>query len=220
MIERRYLIYLTILLSAAFLMGAIAYPFLPHPAPIHWNWRGQIDGYGPPWIDAFLLPLVVAFILILVLALSEVFYKTPLPPGFCRVLGKVLVSFMVLVLIIQGMLLLQVLGRPISVGRVMPVALGLFFAVIGNWFGKIRRNPYMGIRTPWTLANDVVWERTHRIGGRLFVADGIATAIAGLFAPVWASLGVLVVGVVALLIWSMIYSRQLYKRIEATTPQK
>jgi uncharacterized membrane protein len=52
-------------------------------------------------------------------------------------------------------------------------ATGVFFILIGNILGRIRFNYFFGIRTPWTLANEEVWRRTHRFGGPIFMIGGI-----------------------------------------------
>jgi uncharacterized membrane protein len=59
-------------------------------------------------------------------------------------------------------------------------AVGLLLIVLGNYMGKLRKNFFVGIRTPWTLASDDVWERTHRMGGRVFVLAGLASVVAAL----------------------------------------
>jgi hypothetical protein len=53
--------------------------------------------------------------------------------------------------------------------------------VLGNYLGKTTRNFFLGIRTPWTLASDEVWRRTHRLGGWTMVGAGVALVVMGLF---------------------------------------
>ena len=77
---------------------------------------------------------------------------------------------------------------------------------------KIPRNPIIGIRTPWTLASDDIWRRTHRIGSRLFVAYGLAMLLTALVAPAWIGFGVLLAGALALVAWSLVYSHRLYRQ--------
>jgi uncharacterized membrane protein len=60
------------------------------------------------------------------------------------------------------------------------------FIVIGNLLPRARPNWFVGIRTPWTLSSDRVWEKTHRFGGRVFVAGGILITIAGFLLVQWA----------------------------------
>ena len=63
------------------------------------------------------------------------------------------------------------------------LAAGVLYLLLGNYMGKLRRNFFIGIRTPWTLASDAVWERTHRVGGRLFMLGGLATVLIALVDP-------------------------------------
>ena len=90
------------------------------------------------------------------------------------------------------------------------------FMALGNWMGKIRRNPVMGIRTPWTLKSDYVWERTHRVGGRLMVVLGGVVALAALLLPVWTAIVIFLPGLLTLCAWAMFYSRSLARKGSAS----
>src|SRR5262249_13952430 len=90
---------------------------------------------------------------------------------------------------------------------------GVMFSVLGNWMGKIRRNFYVGIRTPWTLANDEVWERTHRSGGKVMMLIGAISAITGFFASDTTCFIVLISGVGVLVLWALGYSLYWYRKI-------
>ena len=87
----------------------------------------------------------------------------------------------------------------------------VFFALIGNVLGKVKSNFWMGIRTPWTLADVQVWDRTHRVGAWSFTAIGIIGAAAVLLGapPVWCFFGL-----IAGALWPVVYSLILYKRLE------
>ena len=83
---------------------------------------------------------------------------------------------------------------------------------IGNYLGKLRRNFWAGIRTPWTLLNDTVWERTHRFAGWLFVGTG-AIGIVLSFVPavrVWGVIGLLLLDTLL----ACVYSYVIYQRLE------
>jgi uncharacterized membrane protein len=81
---------------------------------------------------------------------------------------------------------------------------------MGNWMGKIRRNRLIGIRTPWTLADNDVWDRTNRLGGRFAVVVGLVVAATGLLLPPLVSVALLLVGVLSLTLWACVYSYKLY----------
>ena len=100
---------------------------------------------------------------------------------------------------------------PVAMDRAMHAGTGLLFVVLGNFMGKLTKNFFVGIRTPWTLASDEVWLRTHRLGGKLFVLAGVALFIAGLLGggTVPLLVAVAVAGGIP-----VVYSYLLYRRIE------
>jgi uncharacterized membrane protein len=65
------------------------------------------------------------------------------------------------------------LGVSLSVDRLILAAVSIMFIILGNYMGKIRPNYFMGIRTPWTLEDPVVWQKTHRMGGPIFMLIGL-----------------------------------------------
>jgi uncharacterized membrane protein len=83
--------------------------------------------------------------------------------------------------------------------------------IIGNYLGRVRKNFFIGIRTPWTLASDEVWNRTHRIGGRLFILSGVIIWIGAILRlPLTWTVGV----AVGLVLIPVVYSYFLYRKIE------
>lgn len=52
-------------------------------------------------------------------------------------------------------------------------AFGMLFYCCGILTENAKRNWFIGIRTPWTLSNEKVWEKTHKIGGKLFKIAGV-----------------------------------------------
>ena len=156
---------------------------LPEKVPIHWNLRGEPDGWVPR--DGALgylliLPGVMAGVTLLGLALPWLS-----PRGFD--LDRFRETFEYIIALIVAMFgyihlvtLLAGFGLGFDLNRVLLGGLFLFFALLGNVLGKVQRNFYVGIRTPWTLASEAVWIRTHRVGAWLFTACGLAAALAAL----------------------------------------
>lgn len=97
------------------------------------------------------------------------------------------------------------LGMNVPIRQLVPAALGLLFIVIGNVLPRVRPNWMMGIRTPWTLSSDRVWERTHRVG-YLMTGLGVLLVLAAALAPAAATLILIVVGVVIVSFGTIIYS--------------
>ncbi len=95
---------------------------------------------------------------------------------------------------------------------ILPIASGALFLLIGNYLGKVRYNFIFGIRTPWTLANETVWDRTHRMAGPLFMMGGAVIGVAGLYAPAQLS-QVLIAGTLAPALIATVYSYWAWRRL-------
>ncbi len=207
----RYNLVCLFLVVASFGLAAGLYTRLPDPVPTHWSPRGVADGFTPkPW-GAFLLPLVIAGVFALFRILPKISPRGFRMDRFRRVfeiLQTAILSFLFLATVVA---LLAAAGIPFEIHRAIFAGLGLLFLVIGNFMGKLTKNFFVGIRTPWTLASEEVWLRTHRLGGKLFVLAGLVIFLAGLLgAGVEWLLGVtLFVAAICVL-----YSYLLYRRLE------
>jgi uncharacterized membrane protein len=98
----------------------------------------------------------------------------------------IIVSLMLFMLGLHIIVLRAALGYPVGMRRVLPIGVGALFIVIGNLLPRARPNWFIGLRTPWTLSSDRVWEKTHRFGGRVFVAGGILLVLAAFVSAQWA----------------------------------
>jgi uncharacterized membrane protein len=103
----------------------------------------------------------------------------------------IIVSIMLFMLGLHVVMLRAALGYPVAMERVVPTGVGVLLAVIGNLLPRARPNWFVGIRTPWTLSSDRVWEKTHRFGGHIFVVGGMLIVLAALATPQWAHIVVI-----------------------------
>jgi uncharacterized membrane protein len=213
MIPRTHLVILILIELAIIAVSAILFPLLPDPVATHYNLRGEPDAYGSPWTLALLMPIMAAVLIGLLTGLPLLGPFRSNFEEFRVIYGRVCIAALTSFLGIHLVIMLKGAEYPIDIGRALAIILGLLFAVLGNWFGKIRRNFYVGIRTPWTIANDEVWERTHRVGGRLFAIVGVASVVSGLLAPAQVCFFVLIGGVVIASVWSVLYSIYWYRRL-------
>lgn len=200
-----------LLLLGSFLAGVWAYPHLPERVPIHWDLQGRPNGWGSPFWAAFGVPLLNLAVYVLMLISPLIDPKRANYArftGFYRGLRWLIVAFMTAV---YGAALAAGLGYSVDIALIVPLAVGLLWVYIGNSLGRVRFNYFVGIRTPWTLADETVWQRTHRLGGRLFVVTGLLTVVALPFSRV-ASFWVLTGGSLATVIGTLVYSAALYLR--------
>jgi uncharacterized membrane protein len=197
------------IVASAFAMTAMAYPSLPAVIPTHWNAAGVADGFMPKTVGAWLVPGVSAGTLALFLVLPLVSPRGFEMTGFSGAFAVMRRSVLVFLTFIHGVALLIGLGRDIDMTKAAWGGTGLLLAIIGNYFSKVRKNFFVGIRTPWTLANDEVWERTHRFGGRLWVPGGLLICLAGLAGQsAWLLPALLVMALVP-----CVYSYLIYRRV-------
>jgi uncharacterized membrane protein len=119
---------------------------------------------------------------------------------------------------VQLMTYLEALGRggP-GVEQIIPLMTGGLFILIGNYLSKFPRNFFVGIRTPWTLASDEVWNRTHRLGGWVFILAGLVLAATAFFPG---AMPVVIVVVVVAALVPVLYSLWLYRRLHGFEPEQ
>jgi len=214
---RVYWIIAILLIAIAAGAAAWLYPSLPEQVPTHWNIRGEVDGYGGKW-TLFLFPVMMAGMLVL-------FYFLPaLSPKHFEVdtFRSTYLYIMVLVTGLFGYMhgvMLYVIHQAVAneatvdLGRAFIAGLFLFFALLGNVIGKVRKNFYIGVRVPWTLASDRVWNDTHRLAAWVWVAAGlIGFVMIVLGAPILAAFAVLIVSAFIPVIYSFVHYKSLERR--------
>lgn len=208
--NRRYLLVCVVLLLLTLGATAYVYPDLPALVPIHWNMRGEVDGYGARWSLWLTGPGLIGGIVVL-RYLQPWLPRgrgTPPPPATFDHIVTVIAA---LAACIHLVLLAAIQGVAFDIGRVLA---GLMFAMlifVGNPIAKVRRNAYLGIRTPWTLANDKVWYATHRMGSKVLVGTGAAGL---LLLTAGSPTSLLMTLIVAAAVVPIVYSLLLYKRLE------
>ncbi len=202
------------LFGLALAASLVLYPSLPDRVPVHWNMRGEVNGWAGKTVGSLVLPAGSLLFLFFILAgewLSPEHFKVS---AFRSAFNYLMVICAALMLYIHILVLASALHPHHFYGRWMIGGVFLFFAWLGNMLGKTRRNFWIGIRTPWTLASDAVWIATHRLGARVFMAVGILGAL-GTFLRFPVLVDVALIGI-ALLV-PVFYSLWLSKRLERET---
>ncbi|HEY3416084.1 MAG TPA: SdpI family protein [Armatimonadota bacterium] len=164
-----------IILGLMLVLTAIGWAKIPAGQMIatHWGLNGQPDGYSGKTLALLIMPLVALaeigfFLLILNIEPRRRNIRLSLKAYTAIVVGSLSV-----LLVAHALIILSALGYHLKIGLIMPLAIGALFIVIGNYLGKFRSNFFAGIRTPWTLSSDLAWDKTHRLGGKLFVLLGV-----------------------------------------------
>ncbi len=170
----------TTVFATIFLIAfALAFSFsvfdrLPDQMASHWNTANQVDGYMSRFWGAFLMPIVSVGMLALFLVIPNI---DPLKANIAKFRNyfNAFIALMVAFLVYMHILtILWNLGYDqFNMGTAMLPVLGLIFVFAGIMMRQAKRNFFIGIRTPWTLSSDYVWEKTHQIGSTLFIASGV-----------------------------------------------
>lgn len=197
-------------------MSAWLWPALPDPMPGHWNAQGEVDAYLPKFWGVATMPLSAVGVWLLVKIIPAVSPKGYRTEPFREVLHLFQVVIVAFLALVGVLVLLEARGVDTKLNTIIFAGAGLLLLVIGNYLGKVRKNFFVGFRSPWTLASDEVWARTHRLGGWLFVVAGlvmIAGGLAGFPAP-W-----LIGAVVLLTVYPLLHSYLLYRKLEGFEPE-
>lgn len=205
--------WITVLVLAAFwLFCASFYNDLPDQVPVHWNIHGEVDNYGHKSLVTLVMPFLPLAVYVLMTFTPRIDPKRNNYSKFGPTYEKIRTLIVAVMAGIALLPLLAALGHSIDIGLIMRIFLPLMFIGLGNYMGKIRHNYFVGIKVPWTLASEEVWNKTHRLYGKLMVAGGIL-ALAGAAAPPTAGFIILMAGIIIPAVIAVIYSYLMYTKI-------
>ncbi|HEX5435899.1 MAG TPA: SdpI family protein [Gemmatimonadaceae bacterium] len=204
--------YPAVLVVAAFAVAVAAYPRLPARVPVHWDIHGDVNGYGSRFVAAYLQPLIMLGIAILIPILPKIDPRARNYEKFGASYELIFSAVLTIVFVIYLVTLASALGKAVPITRIVPALVGVLLVVIGNVLPRVRSNWMVGIRTPWTLSSDGVWERTHRVGGYLLMLAGAALLLASLTLQRETSFVIGFGGVVLASLATVVYSYVAWRR--------
>ena len=193
-----------ILVVLAFLTAIYFYPQMPAKMASHWGINGEVNGYLEKDFAIFFMPVLLLLLLGLFIALPKI---DPLKKNY-KLFQK---EYDMMIVLIIGFLyyiyLLTIaynLGYIFNMAQFLAPAFAILFFFLGIIVEKAKQNWFVGIKTPWTLSSKKVWDKTHKIGGKLFKAAGII-ALLGIAFPAL-GLGISIIAVLAIAIFLVVYS--------------
>lgn len=208
--QQRYFFGAAAVILATLAGTVVAYPHLPGTVPVHWNTHGQIDGWAPRWTLFLYGPGLMTFMLVLFAAFPWLSPKKFEVDAFRPTYLYIMIILVAMFAYIQVLMILAALNVALDSGRAVIGGVCLLIALMGNVMGKVRRNFYIGIRTPWTIASERVWNATHRFAAKTFFAGGLVGFVAVLLrAPFWLPLAAILLAAFTPAIYSLIYYKQL-----------
>jgi len=212
MSTRNTTIIVLLLITIGILAGLLLWNKLPDQMASHWDINDQVNGYMPKFWGVFMMPLVTLGLFVLFLVVPAIDPLKANIAQFREAFNLFIVLIVAFMLYIHALTLAWSLGHTnFKMSTSMLPAMGLLFIFIGFMLRKAKRNFFIGIRTPWTLSSDYVWDKTHQLGATLFMASGVLAFIGGIFGGMTA-FWFLFVPLIGSTIFLLVYSYVLYQQ--------
>lgn len=211
--KSKIIISLIILISFAF--GVYFYPQMPDKIATHWNIQGEVDGYMSKFWGLFLMPFISLGLFLLFLLIPRIDPLKANIEKFRKYFDAFIILFTLFLFYLYLLTVFWNIGMRFNMIQFLSPALGMLFYYCGILIENAKRNWFIGIRTPWTLSNEKVWEKTHKIGGKLFKISG-AVAFLGILVPDYAIFFILIPAILSA-VYTAVYSYFQYQK-ETTQP--
>jgi len=185
---------------------------MPDQIASHWNAKGTVDSYMPKIVGLFLMPFVTLALFFLFLLIPSI---DPLKNNIKKFRKYYNNFVLIIILFLFYIYLLTILWNfnyKFNMTMMMIPVLGVLFIYIGYIMKNLKRNWFIGIRTPWTLSSDKVWDKTHNLGSKLFMLSGIIILIGSFFEDYifW----FIFIPIIITVLWTFIYSYLEWKKIK------
>ena len=203
-----------LIILSSFIIAIALYPIMPESMASHWNAEGVVNGYINKFWGLFLMPLIFLILFCVFIIIPKI---DPLKDNIAKFRSsfeRFVVLIKLFLFYIYILTIFWNLDFKFDMVTAMIPAFAILFYYIGVMTGKAKRNYFIGIRTPWTLSSDEVWDKTHALGGKLFKAAGVIS-LAGLFFPKIAFCFVIIPVLLSALI-SATYSYFVWKKTKTT----
>ena len=198
------------LILVSFLTGAYLYHYMPEKMASHWDGNGGVNGYMPKLLGLFLLPVISAILFLAFMLIPKI---DPLKGNIEKFRGHFDVFILLLFVFlfyVHMLTMLWNLSYRFNIIQLLAPALGMIIYYAGVMTENAKQNWFIGVRTPWTLSSEVVWDKTNKLAGKLFKVAGVLAAIGTVF-PKYA-IFLILVPVILAAVYPIIYSYQKYQQ--------
>ncbi len=176
---KKYILPITISLISIGL-SLYFYSLLPESMASHWNASGVVDGYSSKLSNVIMFPALQIFLFLLLIYIPKLDPKKDNIKKFEKEFYIFINSFLIFFTILQLQVFLWNTGYRIPMNNLMPALMGGLFLVMAYLIKNAKQNYTIGIRTPWTLHSENIWNKTHRLGAKLFAISGILSILSSL----------------------------------------
>jgi uncharacterized membrane protein len=185
---------------------------MPEQVASHWNTQGEVDGYMSRFWGLFLMPVIMVVFTILLFVIPKIDPEKKNIEKFYNEFDKFIIVFNLFMFYVYVLTILWNIGYSINMTASLMPAFAVLFWFSGNLIGKAKRNYTIGIRVPWTLANDTVWDKTHKIGEKLFKFVALTTLLGTFFTEY--AFWLLFVPLISSVVYLFIYSYLEYQKVK------
>ncbi len=189
--------------------GLVMWDQLPDTMTTHWGADGNADGSGAKAFAVFGLPAILLVLHLVCLHLTALDQRQK---GQSKKALNLVFWVVPFISLFTGATVYAIaLGKAFDFLALIPGLLGILFVLLGNYLPKIKQNRTLGIRVSWTLNNEENWNKTHRLGGKVWVICGLAMLFS-VFLPQAAMVPVVVCAILAATVIPIVYSYWIYKQ--------
>jgi uncharacterized membrane protein len=166
-----------VLIIFSIIVGFLIYPLLPQEIPTHWNARGMVDNLMNKNLAVLFFPLLTFSVYLL---MTFIPFIDPYKRNYLKFADHYFwfkTATVIFLILIYFFSLWVARGVTIDVAYFVVPVVSAFISYIGFFFTKVKRNYFVGIRTPWTLYSEKVWDKTHDLGGRVMVVAAVISLL-------------------------------------------
>jgi uncharacterized membrane protein len=168
------------LIAVSFIAAFYFYPQFPEQVITHWNLAGQPDGYSSAAFAAFFIPILSLILYVLLKLLPKIDPRREQYEKFKPTYNLIVTVLILFLTCIHFLVAYSGIGYDLPIHIIVPIMVGLLFIILGKYLRNVKNNWFIGVRNPWTLSNEKVWDRTHHFTGKVFVVAGICFLLIGL----------------------------------------
>ena len=198
------------LILVSFLTGAYLYSNMPEKMASHWDANGNVNGYMPKLLGLFLLPVISTILFLTFMLIPKIDPHKGNIEKFRGHFDVFILLLFVFLFYVHMLTMLWNLSYRFNIIQLLAPAFGLIIYCAGIMMENAKQNWFIGVRTPWTLSSEVVWDKTNKLAGKLFKVAGVL-AVMGLIFPKYA-IFLILVPVILAAVYPIIYSYQMYQQ--------
>lgn len=209
---RKAYIFIILIIVISFIVGLYFYSQFPDEIASHWNAQGEVDDYMSKFWGTFLMPIVSVVMFLLFILIPKIDPLKKNIEKFRSYFDSFIVLLILFLFYVYVLTIIWNTGTRFNMSQAMIPAMGILFYYIGILVSHAKRNWFVGIRNPWTLSSEKVWEKTHKLGGRLFKIAGVIAFLGLLFPKI--AIWIAIVPVILVSIYTLAYSFISYQKEE------